>query len=64
MPRRALLVIDVQQGLCDDASRPFALDAALAPAQVIAHQNDVLANLSSFGPRVRPVPAADVTFVD
>jgi nicotinamidase-related amidase len=180
MPRSALLVIDVQQGLCDDASRPFALDdvlarinalaararaagapviyiqhegtdgylehgapgwqlhrdlrpdaldlrvrktttdsfnrtdlqsvlerlgveqlvvcgmhtefcvdttirralalgypvvlasdahtsegsAALAPAQVIAHHNDVLSNITSFGPRVRPVPSADVRFDD
>lgn len=38
--------------------------AALAPAQVIAHHNDVLSNITSFGPQVRPVPAADVTFAD
>lgn len=38
--------------------------AALSPAQVIAHHNDVLSNISSFGPRVRPVPAADVRFAD
>lgn len=36
--------------------------AALAPAQVIAHHNDVLSNITSFGPRVRPVPASDVRF--
>jgi len=38
--------------------------AALSPAQVIAHHNDVLSNITSFGPRVRPVPAADVRFLD
>ena len=37
--------------------------AALSPAQVIAHHNDVLSNISSFGPRVRPLPAAGITFV-
>lgn len=36
--------------------------AVLAPALVIAHHNDVLSNISSFGPRVRPVPAANVVF--
>ena len=34
----------------------------LSPAQVIAHHNDVLSNITSFGPRVRPIPAADVAF--
>lgn len=38
--------------------------AALTPAQVIAHHNDVLANISSFGPRVRPMPSTDVRFGD
>jgi nicotinamidase-related amidase len=38
--------------------------AALTPAQVIAHHNDVLSNITSFGPRVRPVPSADVRFAD
>ena len=37
--------------------------AALSPAQVIAHHNDVLSKISSFGPRVRPIPAVDITFV-
>jgi len=32
----------------------------LTAAQIIAHHNETLANLESFGPRVRPVPAADV----
>ncbi len=36
--------------------------AALAAPQVIAHHNHVLANITSFGPRVRPVPAAEVRF--
>jgi nicotinamidase-related amidase len=36
--------------------------AVLSPALVIAHHNDVLSNISSFGPRARPVPAADVVF--
>ena len=36
--------------------------AVLSPALVIAHHNDVLSNISSFGPRVRPLPAADVEF--
>ena len=36
--------------------------AVLAPAQVIAHHNDVLSNITSFGPRVRPVATADVRF--
>ena len=36
--------------------------AALSPAQVIAHHNDVLSHITSFGPRVRPMPAADVEF--
>lgn len=37
--------------------------AALSPAQVIAHHNDVLCNITSFGPRVRLAPAADIDFV-
>lgn len=36
--------------------------AVLSPELVIAHHNDVLSNISSFGPRVRPVPAADIDF--
>ncbi|MEJ7138579.1 cysteine hydrolase family protein [Amphibiibacter pelophylacis] len=32
---------------------------ALDAAQVIAHHNHTLANIESFGPRVRPVSAAD-----
>ena len=36
--------------------------AVLSPALVIAHHNDVLSNISSFGPRVRPLLAAGVVF--
>jgi nicotinamidase-related amidase len=36
--------------------------AVLTPALVIAHHNDVLSNISSFGPRVRPLPAAEIAF--
>ena len=32
----------------------------LAAAQIVAHHNETLANLESFGPRVLPVPAAQV----
>lgn len=37
-------------------------NAHLSPAQVIAHHNATLGNILSFGPRVRPVPAAEVRF--
>ena len=37
-------------------------NAHLSPAQVIAHHNATLGSIMSFGPRVRPVPAADVRF--
>jgi len=36
--------------------------ADLAPELVVKHHNHTLANITSFGPRVRPVPAADVRF--
>lgn len=32
----------------------------LTPQQVIAHHNETLSNIASFGPRVRPVPSAMV----
>ena len=35
---------------------------ALSAAQVIAHHNHVLSHIESFGPRVRPIAAADVRF--
>jgi len=34
----------------------------LSPAQVIAHHNETLSNISSFGPRVRPIHANDIQF--
>ncbi len=37
-------------------------NAALSPQQVIAHHNLTLANISSFGPRVQPVPSAELRF--
>lgn len=37
-------------------------NAALTPGQVIAHHNLTLANISSFGPRVTLVNAADLQF--
>lgn len=39
-------------------------NAHLSPTQVIAHHNATLGAISSFGPRVRPVPAADLRFSD
>ena len=35
-------------------------NASLSATQVIAHHNATLTNISSFGPRVRAIPAADV----
>lgn len=35
-------------------------NAQLTPQQVIAHHNTTLASMSSFGPRARPVPAAQL----
>lgn len=35
---------------------------ALSPEQVIMHHNVTLSSISSFGPRVTPVPSEDVTF--
>lgn len=35
-------------------------NASLAPQQVIAHHNTTLSCMSSFGPRARPVPAAQL----
>ncbi|QTD45431.1 cysteine hydrolase family protein [Ottowia testudinis] len=35
-------------------------NAAIAPPQVIAHHNATLSNISSFGPRVQALPAAEV----
>ena len=32
----------------------------LTAAQISAHHNETLANITSFGPRVKPVPAAEV----
>ena len=37
--------------------------AHLSAAQIIRHHNDTLTNISSFGPRVRAVAAADVHIV-
>lgn len=37
-------------------------NAVLSPAQVVAHHNVTLANVTSFGPRVRPVVADEVHF--
>lgn len=36
--------------------------ADLSPALVIRHHNHTLGNITSFGPRVRLVPAAELTF--
>ena len=36
----------------------------LSAAQISAHENVTLANITSFGPRVRPVPASDVRIAD
>jgi len=35
-------------------------NGVLTAAQISAHHNTTLANLSSFGPRVTPIPAADL----
>ena len=35
----------------------------LSAAKLIAHHNETLSNMTSFGPRVRLVPAAEVSFV-
>ena len=35
-------------------------NAALTPAQTIAHHNATLTNIGSFGPRVQAIPAAEV----
>ncbi len=37
-------------------------NAALSAAQIIQHHNETLANIASFGPRVRPVESAQLTF--
>jgi nicotinamidase-related amidase len=37
-------------------------NGVLTAAQIAAHHNATLANLDSFGPRVKPVPAAAVRF--
>jgi nicotinamidase-related amidase len=34
----------------------------LTAPQIIAHHNETLSNITSFGPRVRPVRAADIVF--
>ena len=39
-------------------------NAHLSASQVIAHHNATLTNISSFGPRVRAVSAADLRFED
>ncbi len=38
-------------------------NAALSAPQVIAHHNATLTNITSFGPRARAVPAAELGFV-
>lgn len=35
-------------------------NSVLAAAQITAHHNETLANISSFGPRVRVMPAAEI----
>ena len=35
-------------------------NAHLSPVQVIQHHNDTLSNITSFGPRVRAIPTADL----
>lgn len=37
-------------------------NGVLEAPQIIAHHNATLANIDSFGPRVRPVPATEVRF--
>jgi hypothetical protein len=44
----ALLVIDVQD------------NGVLKAPQISAHHSETLANISSFGPRARAVPASEV----
>jgi nicotinamidase-related amidase len=39
-------------------------NGVLTAAQITAHHNHTLANISSFGPRATPVPARDVRFQD
>ena len=51
----ALLIIDVQQGLCEGEHATFEGNEYLMPRQAIWHHNATLANSSSFGPRGRLV---------
>jgi nicotinamidase-related amidase len=37
-------------------------NSVLTAAQIVAHQNDTLSKMDSFGPRVRVVPASEVRF--
>jgi nicotinamidase-related amidase len=70
----ALLVIDVQQGLCEGEHAAFESqqviarinqvcgNAHLSAAQVIQQHNDTLTNINSFGPRVRAVSTDKLRF--
>lgn len=37
-------------------------NGVLSAAQISAHHNETLVNITSFGPRVRAMPASDVRF--
>jgi nicotinamidase-related amidase len=37
-------------------------NSVLSAAQIVAHQNDTLSKMDSFGPRVRVLPATDLRF--
>lgn len=58
---RRALALGYPVTLVDDAHTSAGNAALLAP-QVIAHHNITLTNISSFGPRVRLVNAADLCF--
>ena len=59
---RRALALGYPVTLVEDA-HTSAGNAALSAPQVIAHHNLTLSNISSFGPRVRLVKAADLHFV-
>lgn len=58
---RRALALGYQAVLVADG-HTSAGNAVLSAAQVIAHHNATLTNISSFGPRVRAVAAKDVRF--
>lgn len=58
---RRALALGYPVTLVEDA-HTSAGNAAVSAAQVIAHHNITLSNISSFGPRVRLLTAADLRF--